>query len=83
MAEFARRRESCRLVRGIICASVILLMTRVAESAIQRVVVIDVAVSADARWHGVHPRQLEAGAVVVERTIRPLHGVMAGLASRR
>src|SRR5215831_1257006 len=82
MAEFARRRESCRLVRGIICASVILLMTRVAESAIQRVVVIDVAIGAGARWHHVRSSQLETSTGVVEGTIRPLHGVMASLACR-
>lgn len=83
MADVTSRRESRRLVRGIIRASVILLVTRVAERAVQRVVVVDVAVGANARRHRVHSRQLEAGAGVIERTIRPLRRVMAGLAGRR
>ena len=83
MTDVTRRRESRRLMRRIIRASIVLLVTRVAERAVQRVVVIDVAVGAEAWWHRVHPGQLEAGACVIELAIRPLRCVMAGLAGRR
>lgn len=80
MANFARRRETCRLVRGVIRAGVILLMARVAQRAIQRVIVVDVAIGAGARWHYVRSGQLETSAGVVESAIGPLHSVMASLA---
>ena len=83
MTKLAGRRESGGLVRGIIRAGVVLLMTRVAEDAFQRVVVVDVAVGADARRHHVRARQLEAGTGVIECAIRPPHRVVAGLAGRR
>ena len=83
MADLARCGKSGALMRRVRGAGVILLMTRVTQRAVQRVVIVDVAVCADARWHRVHPCQLEAGAVVVKSTIRPLHRVVAGLAGRR
>ena len=56
MTELTCRRESRGLVRRIIRARVVLLMTRVAERAAQRVFIVDVAVGADARWHCVRSR---------------------------
>ena len=83
VAHFASCGEPGRPVGRIGRAGVILLMTRVAQRAVQRVVVVDVAVSADARRYSVRSGQLEAGAGVVERTINPLRGVVADLARRR
>ena len=82
MAELARRGKSSGLVRGVIRARIFLLMARVTESAIQRVIVVNVAIGAGARWHHVRSSQLETSTGVVEGTIRPLHGVMASLACR-
>ena len=83
MAELARRGKSSGLVRGVIRARIFLLMARVTESAIQRVIVVNVAIGAGARWHQMRTGQLETSTGVVEGTIRPLHGVMAGFACRR
>ena len=83
MAELTGRREAGRLVRRTVGAGVVVLMTRVAESAVQRVVVVGVAVGAAARRNRVRSRQLEAGAGVVERPIGPLRSVVASLAGRR
>lgn len=66
----------------IVRVSVILLMARVAECAVQRIVVVDVAIGAETRWHRMRTRQLEAGTGVVERGIRPLHRIVAGPARR-
>ena len=67
----------------IIRASIVLLMARIAERAIQRVIVVDVAIGAGAWWHHVCAGQLETSTGVVEGAIRPLHGVMARLACSR
>ena len=83
MADLASRRETRRLVWRIICACPVFLMTRVTQRAVQRVVIVGVAIGADPRWHGVLPRQGEARTAVVERAIGPMHGVVAGLACRR
>ena len=82
MTELTGRGESGDLMCRISRARVVLLMTRVAERAVQRIVVVDVAVAAGTRGDCVRSRQLEAGTVVVKRTIRPLVGVVAGLAGR-
>ena len=68
---------------GIVGAGVILLVARVAQRSVQRIVVVGVAIAAKPRRHRVRARQLEAGAGVIERAIGPLNGVMAGLACRR
>ena len=83
VAHVASCGEAGRHVGRIGRAAVILLMTRVAHRAVQRVVVVGVAVGADARRYRVRSRQLEAGAGVIEGTIGPLRGVVAGLARRR
>jgi len=82
VTKLARGGESCRGVRRIGGATVILLVARIAERAVQRIVVVDVAVGAGARRHGVLSGQLESGAGVVEGAVRPLHGVVAGFARR-
>ena len=61
VAEFASCRESGSRMGRIGCARVVLLMTRIAERAVQRVIVIDVAVGAEARRHRVRTGQRKAG----------------------
>lgn len=56
VAEFASCRESCRGVGRIGGASVVLLVARVAECAVQRVVVVHVAVGAQAGRNYVRSR---------------------------
>ena len=68
---------------GIVRAGVVLLMARIAESAVQRVIVVGVAVSTHPRRDGVRARQLESSCCVIERGVGPEHGVVAGLACRR
>ena len=80
VAEFARRRESSRLVGWIIRARVVFLMARVAECAVQRIVVVDVAIGALPRRHRVGARQRESRAVVIESRIQPRAGVVALIA---
>ena len=53
VARFAGRGESSRRVRRASRSRVILLMARVAERAIQRIVVADVTIGAQTRRHGV------------------------------
>ncbi len=70
-------------MRRIICAGVILLVARITQRAVQRIVVVDVAVGTQARRHRVRARQSKSSSGVVERTIGPQHRVVAGFASRR
>ena len=56
VAEFTGRWESGRRVRRIIRARVILLMTGVAQRAVQRIAIVDMAVRALTRRHGVASR---------------------------
>ena len=83
MAEFTGRRKPRRLVGRIIGAGVILLMTVVADGAVERVVVGDVTIGTLARWHHVRARQLEAGTGMVELAVRPLRRIVTGLAGCR
>src|SRR5215471_15439027 len=53
MTDVTCRWESRRLMRRIIRASIVLLVTRVAERAVQRVIAVDVAICADPGWHRV------------------------------
>ena len=61
VTELARSREAGRGVGRIVRAGVILLVARVAQRAIQAVVVVDVAIGAQTRRHEVRIRQGEAG----------------------
>ena len=83
VAQLARGREASRRMRRIRRARIILLMARVAQRAVQCVVVVDVAVGAQPRRHRVRARQLKTGTGVVKRSIGPEHGVMACLTCRR
>ena len=70
-------------MRGIVCAAVVLLMARITQSAVQRVIVVGVTVDALPRRDGVRARQLESRRGVIEGGVGPEHGVVAGLARRR
>lgn len=83
VADFACSGESGGSVRGIVRADVVLLMARVAQGAIQRIVVVDMAVGALPRRRGVTPRQRETGTVVIEGGICPRSGVVALIACLR
>jgi len=83
VAEFACCREACSCVCRVVGAVVVLLMARIAQGVIQRVVVVDMAVRTETWRHRVSARQLEAGGVVVEGPIAPVNGVMTSFAGRR
>lgn len=83
MTQFACGRKSRSSVRRIIRPAVVLLMARVAQRAIQRIVVVYVTIRALPWRHSVRSRQLETCSRVVERAIGPEHCVVARLASRR
>jgi hypothetical protein len=83
VAHRASCRESGRRVRGIIGRGVILLVTRVALGAIQRVVVADVAIRALPRRHRVRSGQGETRCRVVELAMAPEHRIVAAFASGR
>ena len=83
VARFARRGESGRGVCRVGGSRVVLLVAGIAQSAIQRVIVVDVAIGAAARWHRMRISQREPGGRVIKLAIRPLNGVVAGIASRR
>ena len=83
MTDFARRREAGGGMRRIGRACVVLLVARIAERAVEVVVIVDVAVGAQARRNSMRSRQLEASGGVVKRTVAPLDRVMAGFACSR
>ena len=62
---------------GIRCALVILQVASYAGRAVQRVVVVEVAIGALPGRYRVQARQRKAGRGVVKLAISPLHGVMA------
>ena len=83
MAKLARRGKTYRRMRRIVRILIILLMARIAERTVQAVVVADVAIGALPWWHLVRSCERKARTVVIERSVRPLHRVMATFASRR
>ena len=83
VAEFARRRESGRSVRGIVGAGVVLLVARVAQGTVQRIIVVDMAIRALPRRNSVTSRQRETGAAVIERRVCPRTRVVALIACLR
>ncbi len=83
MALLASLREVRGRMVGIGGSLEILHVARHAGVSGQVVVVIDVAVSAGARWHGVQSGERKPGAIVVELRVRPVAGVMALLARLR
>ena len=85
VASLASRWEKLRL-RGMPWIRRVVVVGLVAANASGRkrgVVVVNVAVGANARWHGVHSGQWECSVVVIKGCVGPLHRVMAELAGRR
>ena len=80
VADLARRGEARSCMRWVRGVGVILLVARIAERAVQGVVIVDVAIGAKPRRHGMRARQLEPRAGVVERGIGPLNRVVTRLA---
>ena len=64
-------------------AGVVLLMARVAQRAVQIVVVVDVAIGTLARRYRVRTGQCKSCAVVIERRIQPRTRVVALIAGLR
>jgi len=83
VTQLASRRESRGCVCGISGAVVIILVTRIAESAGQVVIIVDVAICALPGRYRVGARQRESGAVVVEGGVQPRTRVVALVAPLR
>ena len=83
VAKFAGGRKPCGRVRRVGRPGVILLMARVTERAVEGIIVVNVAIDALPRRHRVCPGQLESGAGVIERCVRPQHRVVTVFAGRR
>ena len=67
-------------IRG---ARVVFLVARIAERAIQRIVVVDVAIRALTRGRNVRSGQRESRGSVIKFTVGPKHGVVAALTCSR
>ena len=81
MADFASLRETALHVVRVVRVLEILQVTGNARRLGQVVVVVDVAIGAGARRHGVHPGEREPGFAVIEVRRRPGDGCVTGLAS--
>lgn len=81
MADLARGGEASRRVSRVRGARVVLLVARVAQRAIQRIVVVDMAIDAGTRRHHVGIRERKPGCGVIEFSIGPQIGVVASVAS--
>ena len=68
---FARSRESSRGVCGISGSGVILLVAGIAQRAVQRIVVVHVAIGTGPRRHQVGVGQRETGCRMIELPIGP------------
>ena len=82
VAHLASRREAGVRHRTIRSVEILLVACN-AQRAVQSVVVVDVAIRARPWRDRMRTSQWEAGLRVIELGIRPLHGVMTLLASRR
>ncbi len=80
VALVASLREIRRDVIRVGCALEVLKVAGDAGRAVQRVVVVDVAIGALARRNGVQSGQHEARRRMIELAIAPLHGIVAGFA---
>jgi len=83
VAEFACSWESGCTVRGIVRARIVVLVARVAQGTVQRIVIVHMAVRALPRRHGVISRQWETGTAVIEGRIGPRSRVVALIARLR
>ena len=80
VALVAGLREIRRDVIRVGCALEVLQVAGDAGGAVQRVVVVDVAIGALARRNGVQSGQHEAGRRMIELGIAPLHRIVTGFA---
>ena len=85
MAVLASSREELRLRRmaGVCAGVVIRLVTADTRGRQRRVVVVDVAIRALTRWHGVRAGQRKTSTRMVKLAMRPEHRIMAACAGRR
>jgi len=83
MTLLASLREPRRHVIGVRRPLVILQMAAGAGRGVQCVIVVDVAVAAQARWHRMGSAQRESRARMIEGRIQPRRGVVALLAGLR
>ena len=83
MTDLAGGGETRRSMRRIVGAGVILLMARIAQNAVQGIVVVDMAISTQPRRHRVSTGQRKTGGRMVELAVGPEHGIVAGLACGR
>jgi len=83
VAGFACRGESSRGVCGVGGPRVVLLVARVTKCAIQRIVVVDMAIGAGTGRDCVRVGQRETCRRVVKLAIGPLDGVVTGITSGR
>ena len=67
----------------VVRTSIIFLVARIAERAVQRIVVVDVAIRALTRGRNVCPSQRESRGSVIKFTVGPKHGVVAALTCSR
>lgn len=80
VAQFALLRESSRYVGGIRGVLEIVQMACNASSAAQAVIVVDMAIRALPRWHGMSASERKSGCGVIELGVGPQNRVVAGLA---
>ena len=80
---FAGLREVCGGVIRIRRTLEVFQVARDARRAVKSVVPVDVAIGAGSGRNGVQSRQRKSGSRVIELAVRPLHGVVALLASCR
>ena len=83
VAQLARGWESCRRVGRIRCTRVVLLVARVAERTIQRIIPVDMAIGALTRGRGMRSRQREPCRRVIKLAVCPCNRVVAALACGR
>jgi len=66
-------------VGRVVRTSIIFLVARIAERAVQRIIVVDVAIRALPRRRNVRSSQRESRGSVIEFTVRPKHGIVTAL----
>ena len=82
VAQFTRGRETGRRMGRIVRARIVLLVARVAECVVQRVIVIDVAIGTLPRRNGMRSGQRESSGGMIKLAVRPEHSVVTLLARR-